>query len=972
LALPDSDAERIRLYTFSETDLALIRHRRGDANRIGFAVQLCLLRYPGTVLTLERAVDEALIRWVARTLWLDAEAWPHYAARDKTRREHQWELLAYLELEAFDLSQFRALVAELTDLALQSDKGLLLATHALVSLRRQRVVVPPIRVLDRVCSQAILRANRRLHRRLTHPLTPAHRDRLEALLTVRPGTSVTWLNWLRQSPTRTSSPAMLMHIERLRHFQSLELPPDIGRDVHRSRLRKIAREGEQMRPQDLGKFEPARRYATLVALAIEGRARVTDEIIDLHDRIMIRLVATAKNKHVERFQSEGQAINDKVRLYAAVGQALVNARECGEDAFAAIEQVIGWEDFVASVGLAEELARPGSFDHLPLVTDQYPTLRRYTRQFLAVLRFEAAPAARAVLAAIDTIRQLNDEGRRAVPPDTPTAFVRARWKPLVFVDGGIDRRGYEICALWELKNALRAGDIWVEGSRQFGNFEDYLIPKTAFASLARANGLPLAVDPDAERYLEGRLATLHDTLTVVNTRAGNDDLPDASLDEARLAMCATESRVPEAAQRLIDRIARLLPRVKITEMLLEVDGWTDFTRHFVHTKTGEPAKNRTRLLSIVLANGINLGLTRMAESSPGASYDQLLWLAAWHVGDETYDAALAELVNAQLATPFARHWGDGTSSSSDGQRFPTAHRAEGTGQVNPRYGSAPGRLIYTHVSDQYTPFSTQLVNVGIRESTFVLDGLLYHDSELEIAEHSTDTAGFTDHVFALMHLLGFRFAPRLRNFGDTRLYVPEDTSRYPALRAMIGGTINVRQIRTHWDEILRLATSIRQGSVTASLMVRKLASYPRQNGLAVALRELGRIERSLFVLDWLQNVDLRHRVQSELNKGETRNALARAVFFNRLGEIRDRRFEQQRHRASGLNLVTAAIVLWNTVYLSRAIEHLRGQGEVIDEALLSSLSPLGRNHINLTGDYVWSSEPLKAGEYRALREPADR
>lgn len=155
-------------------------------------------------------------------------------------------------------------------------------------------------------------------------------------------------------------------------------------------------------------------------------------------------------------------------------------------------------------------------------------------------------------------------------------------------------------------------------------------------------------------------------------------------------------------------------------------------------------------------------------------------------------------------------------------------------------------------------------------------------------------------------------------------------------------------------------------------MVRKLASYLRQNGLAVALRELGRIERSLFVLDWLQNVDLRHRVQTELNKGEARNALARAVFFNRLGEFRDRGFRQQHYRASGLNLLTAAIVLWNTVYLSRAIEHLRDRGEAIDETLLASLSPLGRDHINLTGDYVWSSGPsLKAGEYRALRDPAD-
>jgi len=140
-------------------------------------------------------------------------------------------------------------------------------------------------------------------------------------------------------------------------------------------------------------------------------------------------------------------------------------------------------------------------------------------------------------------------------------------------------------------------------------------------------------------------------------------------------------------------------------------------------------------------------------------------------------------------------------------------------------------------------------------------------------EHTTDTAGFTDHVFALMHLLGFRFAPRIRDLKDTRLYVPEDVARYPALRPMLGGPINVRHIRTHWDEILRLATSIQQGSVTASLMLAKLASNPRQNGLAVALRELGRIERSLFILDWLQNPPLRRREHAELNKGHARNAI---------------------------------------------------------------------------------------------------
>jgi len=412
----------------------------------------------------------------------------------------------------------------------------------------------------------------------------------------------------------------------------------------------------------------------------------------------------------------------------------------------------------------------------------------------------------------------------------------------------------------------------------------------------------------------------------------------------------------------------LLPHVKITELLLEVDEWTGFTRLFAHIKSGELAKDKNLLLSAILADAINLGLTKMTESCSGTTYAKLAWLQAWHIRDETYSTALAELVNTQFRHPFAEHWSDGTTSSSDGQNFRTGSKAESTGHINPKYGSSPGRTFYTHISDQYAPFRTKVVNVGVRDSTYVLDGLLYHESDLRIEEHYTDTAGFTDHVFALMHLLGFRFAPRIRDLGDTKLYIPKGEATYDALKPMIGGTFNIRHVRAHWDEILRLATSIKQGSVTASLMLRKLGSYPRQNGLAIALRELGRIERTLFILDWLQSVDIRRRVHAGLNKGEARNALARAVFFNRLGEIRDRSFEQQRYRASGLNLVTAAIILWNTAYLERAAHALGANGGAVDDGLLQYLSPLGWEHINLTGDYLWrSGAKIGGGKFRPLR-----
>jgi TnpA family transposase len=233
----------------------------------------------------------------------------------------------------------------------------------------------------------------------------------------------------------------------------------------------------------------------------------------------------------------------------------------------------------------------------------------------------------------------------------------------------------------------------------------------------------------------------------------------------------------------------------------------------------------------------------------------------------------------------------------------------------------------------------------------VLDALLYHQSEVTVRRHHTDGGGDSDHVFALCTLLGFQFAPRIPDLKHRKLYSFGKPSAYPALEPMIAGSINVDLIRAHWSEILRVTTSIRTGSVTASLIMRQLASHPRQNGVAAALRELGRLERTLFTLDWIDDPELRRSTGQELNKGEARNSL---------GEIRDRTYENQQHRASGLNLLVTAIILWNTRYLESAVAALR-QLEDVPDHLLTHLSPLGWEHINLTGDYVWGS-PERASE----------
>ncbi len=216
-----------------------------------------------------------------------------------------------------------------------------------------------------------------------------------------------------------------------------------------------------------------------------------------------------------------------------------------------------------------------------------------------------------------------------------------------------------------------------------------------------------------------------------------------------------------------------------------------------------------------------------------------------------------------------------------------------------------------------------------------------------------------------------RYGPRIRDLKDKRLYTLPGVTVPPELAPLVAGAANMRAISTPWQDPLRLLMSIRTGTVTASVILRKLAAYPRQNGLARALREIGKLERTLFTLDWMQDPELRQRSHVGLSKGEQQNALRRAVFFNRLGENRDRSYENQRYRASGLNLVVAAIILWNTVYLQRAVEHLQTQGILSKPIDLVHLSPLGWEHINLTCDYHWEgAEALGPDRFRPLRTRA--
>jgi len=316
-----------------------------------------------------------LLTFLARQLGLSAGVWAGYAERDETRREHLAELQLHYRLRSFGIGQYRSLAAWLMPTALQTNRGVVLVQAGIDELRRRSVVVPRLAVLERLCAEVILRSERKLFETLTTDLSDGQRLGLDALLKLRGGRKISAFTWLRLPPGPPTSQNILLHIERLQHIRNLELCSDLTQLIHQNRLLQLAREGAATTSQHLARFDDPRRHGTLVAVLLEASSTLTDEILDLHDRFVGSIFNKARRRRDEVFQSSGKAINEKVRLYARIGQALLAAKENGADPFAAIERIVSWVDFARTVSGAEQLAQPEDFDFLGLISNGFPRQR---------------------------------------------------------------------------------------------------------------------------------------------------------------------------------------------------------------------------------------------------------------------------------------------------------------------------------------------------------------------------------------------------------------------------------------------------------------------------------------------------------------------------------------------------------------------------------------------------------------------
>lgn len=942
--LPIDDLSLRRHYVLSDTDMKHIGTRRRPANRLGYALQICVLRYPGRLLQPGELIPDPIVNFVGAQLGLSKEDLLTYAQRRQTRYQHSSSLQKIYGYRAYDpddteLASWIAAAAELT----RSNEAL--ANTIVAWMRQQHIIVPGPTTVERLCADALVAAENRICQRIAERIEPAKRIDLTELLAEVTEQGITRFVWLRQhEPGNTSRVANVL-LDRLERIDAIGIEKDIVIDIPVHRVARLRRQGERYFADGMRDLPEHRRLAILAVCCLEWQAAISDSIVETHDRIVGKLYRVSERTRDNQVTEQRGLIQGTVQAFADIGASLVTAKDKGESLEAVIEKGCGWEAFSKLVQNAQAIDAKVSADPLDFVGSGYHRFRLYAPRMIRQLDIEGARSAEPLLAAIRTLHTFNESGKRTLPKNASIAFARAKWRKRL---QKADRQSWETAVLFSIRDAFRSGDIWLRVSQRYAKPTTDLMP-VSDVGLSPSLAVPL----DPAQWIEERKLLLSEAFRAASEAARLNTLPNGIVKEGVLQMSKLERQTPEDADRLVLDLYREIPMTRITDVLLQSDQDIGFTEAFTDLRTGVPCKDKIGLLTVLLSNGVNLGLHKMAAATNKHTFWELLRIARWHVEEDAYQHALAMIVEAQSQLPMSSVWGTGNSASADGQFFSATSHGEALNLVNLKYGTDPGLKAYTHVSDQFAPFATQTIPATAHEAPYILDGLVSNDTGRRVKEQFSDTGGFSDHVFAMCSILGYSFTPRIRDLPAKRLYAFEPNAVDEVLRPMVAATIREDLITRSWSDVLQLSASAGANLIKPSQALKRLAAYPRQNELGLALREIGRVERTLFILRWIMDPDMQHRTQLGLNKGESHHALKRAINFHRRGEIRDRSSEGQHFRIAGMNLIAAIVIYWNTKQLGEVVQRMTKARNTPDPALLPHVSPLGWEHINLTGEYHW-------------------
>ena len=949
-----SEDSIIRDWTLSIHDKQLL-NKLNKNNRIWVGAQICALQLYGRLLENPNELSSQVISYICKQLNQAPIVTIYKPQRQATYKEHRRLIFEHLKFISFD-EPSRKMLEEWVIQRVQRGQVLVdqLYSQAEQFLILNKVVLPSVKQLRRIISSICNKYQQDLYMRVYKSVSNDLLSLMDTILTNYSERSSTWFQRFKEYPASSTITLLEDYLDKYNKISEFELDKVNLEILSSDFIGYLYKLGKYYSADAIKRFRPEKRYTIILAFLSEAKKILLDYIVQMHDQYISNICRECRNindDQLRQYRGKHDKAIDKIaefvdKLLSFDNKELLILSEV-------IESTITKEGLTEARNDMDTYQRLSKFGYPNLLQNRYNSMRRYFVSFIQ-LPFEAEQKASSLITAINIIRELNTKKLKCLPESTPYSFIDYKISKAIFDSNNSIKRGiWEIGVAVAIKDALRSGDLYLPQSKRFISFWGLVYNNEEWSKERDSAYIELAFEHDANKVAESLVSSFNTTATKAMKAFGADEF--ACIRNSKLKLSKQDKlEEPVEVNRLQRIINSYLPKIKIEKLLIEVDHMTGFSKHFtpIHGQKSYPSNFYKALMASILSQATNIGIATMEDCTTDISADMMRHIIDTYIRDETIKQANTEIVNAHTSLPLTNIHGHGKLSSSDGQRFAiTASSLIST--FYPRYFGYYEKAIgiYTHVSDQYSVFNTKVISCAPREALYVLDGLLENDTILENREHTTDTEGYTEHIFALCYLLGYKFMPRIKDLKDQQLYRIDKSSDYGKLNIILNKYIDLEVIREQWDQMIKVATSLKRRLVPAHEIIRRLSKGGPSDQLSKAFTQLGRMIKTEHILQYLTQPELRLKIQRQLNKGEQRHALSRWIFFANQGKFQVGDYEDIMNKASCLSLVSNSILYWNTVKMSQIIEDLKNNGEYIEEKCLSHISLLSYKHVIPMGTY---------------------
>ncbi len=648
-----------------------------------------------------------------------------------------------------------------------------------------------------------------------------------------------------------------------------------------------------------------------------------DDALDVLDAMLAVIIRDARKIGQKKRLRSLKDLDKSALALASACSYLLKEETPDESIRAEVFSYIPRQKLAEIITLVREIARPSDDNFHEEMVEQYGRVRRFLPHLLNTVKFSSAPAGVTTLNACDYLSR-EFSSRRQFFDDAPTEIISRSWKRLVInKEKHITRRGYTLCFLSKLQDSLRRRDVYVTGSNRWGDPRARLLQGADWQANRIKVYRSLGHPTDPQEAIKSLGHQLDSRYRQVAARLCENEAVelDVSGPKPRLTISPLASLdEPDSLKRLSKMISDLLPPVDLTELLLEINAHTGFADEFFHASEASARVDDlpVSISAVLMAEACNIGLEPLIRSNvPALTRHRLNWTKANYLRAETITSANARLVDFQATLPLAQIWGGGEVASADGMRFVTPVRTINAGPNRKYFGNNRGILVQLCVRSVFRLSWHRYT--GDAEGLYLCAGRSSGTGDRAESNRNYDRYSRCQRTCLWPFLAaGIPVFSTPADAGASVFWRMDHDADYGVLNDIARGQSDPRKIVLQWDEMIRTAGSLKLGKVQASVLVRSLLKSERPSGLTQAIIEVGRINKTLYLLNYIDDEDYRRRILTQLNRGESRHAVARAICHGQKGEIRKRYTDGQEDQLGALGLVTNAVVLWNTIYMQAA------------------------------------------------------